>query len=71
MREGKEGMDCRISFRPILVEGSGLKSACGSGRVILLLLGETLLTPVIEGQPLQSVSGVTSSQGVFSNLGSV
>lgn len=71
VREGKEGMDCRINFRPILVDDGGLKSPCGGGRVTLLLLGETFLTLVLEVQPLQRVSGITSSQGVFSNLGSV
>ena len=72
MREGKEGMDCSINFRPIRVDGSGRKSPCGGGRVTLLLLGETLLTtPMLEEQPLQMVSGITSALGVFSNLVSV
>lgn len=73
VKEGKEGIDCSISFRLIRVDGSGLKSPCGGRRPTLLLLGETFLTPpVLEGDSLETVSGITSSQGVvvFSNLGS-
>ncbi len=70
VREGNEGIDCNINFRPLLRLGDAPKSLWGG--VTLLLLGEEDLMPVLGEQLPRSISGISSSGTVwkfFSNLG--
>lgn len=47
VREGNEGMDCKISFLPLLRPGDDPKVHGGE---TLLLLGEAVLTPEVGEQ---------------------
>lgn len=70
MREGNEGIDCNISFRPLRRLGDDVKPLWGGET--LFLLGEADLMPVLGEMLPRKISGISSS-GTFwecvSNLG--
>lgn len=59
VRDGNEGMDCKINFLPVLRPGDGPKSVLGGHT--LLLLGEAVLTPVLGDTSPWRISGISSS----------
>lgn len=61
MREGNEGIDCKINFLPPLRLGDDLISQLGED--ILLLFGEELLMHAIGELSPWRISGISSSSG--------
>jgi len=68
VREGNEGMDCSINFRPLLRPGDDPKLLCGGET--LLLLGEVLM-PELGEWFSRRISGISSPEtfwNCFSNF---